>query len=123
MKLKRLFTILETENLAETISFYTGFLGFERTAVFPEEDPVWASLRNGEFEISFSLPNPHMGYGKSILSGSIYLNVDDADVVWNQLRDKVEVVYPIETFDYGMREFGIRDNNGYVLNIGQTTED
>jgi len=28
------------------------------------------------------------------------------------------VVYPIESFDYGMREFAIRDNNGYILQFG-----
>lgn len=29
------------------------------------------------------------------------------------------VVYPIETFAYGMREFAIRDNNGYILQFGR----
>jgi len=31
------------------------------------------------------------------------------------VKDKVPVVYPIENFSYGMREFAIRDNNGYIL--------
>ena len=35
------------------------------------------------------------------------------------MKDKAEVVYPIEDFDYGMREFAIRDNNGYLLQFGQ----
>lgn len=27
--------------------------------------------------------------------------------------------YPIENFNYGMREFVIYDNNGYVLQFGE----
>jgi len=29
------------------------------------------------------------------------------------------IFYPIENFDYGMREFAIRDNNGYILQFGK----
>jgi len=29
------------------------------------------------------------------------------------------VVYPLEDCAYGMREFAIRDNNGYILQFGQ----
>jgi len=35
------------------------------------------------------------------------------------LKDKVEVCYGIENFHYGMREFAIYDNNGYLLQFGQ----
>jgi uncharacterized glyoxalase superfamily protein PhnB len=41
------------------------------------------------------------------------------DALWAQLRERIDVVYPIENFDYGMREFAIRDINGYVLQFGQ----
>ena len=36
-----------------------------------------------------------------------------------KLKDKCKVCYPIETFDYGMREFGVYDINGYLLQFGQ----
>ena len=45
--------------------------------------------------------------------------MDDANALWLQLKDKATVVYPIEEFDYGMREFAIRDINGYILQFGQ----
>ena len=38
-------------------------------------------------------------------------------------QDKARVVYPIENFFYGMREFAIRDNNGYILQFGQEISD
>jgi uncharacterized glyoxalase superfamily protein PhnB len=56
------------------------------------------------------------------LSGSIYLFVENIEEVWERLQGKVEIVYPLEDFNYGMREFGIKDCNGYILNIGQNIE-
>lgn len=34
------------------------------------------------------------------------------------LRTK-DLHYPVEDFGYGMREFAIYDNNGYLLQFGQ----
>jgi uncharacterized glyoxalase superfamily protein PhnB len=66
-----------------------------------------------------SLPNRHEPYTHPTFTGSFYFRVDDAAALWLQLKDNARVVYPIEDFDYGMREFAIRDNNGYILQFGQ----
>ena len=39
--------------------------------------------------------------------------------MWEQVKDAARVCYPIEDFDYGMREFAVFDNNGYLLQFGQ----
>ena len=39
--------------------------------------------------------------------------------LWQQIKERATVVYPLEDFEYGMREFAIRDNNGYILQFGQ----
>lgn len=122
MKINRITPMLETEKLTETIEFYTQFLGFECRAMYPQENPCWASLWNGETEIAFNLPNERKDFEKPILTGTIYLEVENVDEIWEKLKDKVEIVYPIDNFDYGMRDFGIKDCNGYILNIGQTIE-
>lgn len=119
MKVKHLFPMLATENIAETLEFYTRFLGFECQGKYPEENPCWISLWNGKTEIAFNLPNEHIAFKSPILTGSIYLHVENIDEVWETLKDKVEIIYEIENFDYGMREFGIRDCNGYILNLGE----
>jgi uncharacterized glyoxalase superfamily protein PhnB len=41
------------------------------------------------------------------------------DAIWENIKESANICYPIETFDYGMREFGIYDNNGYLLQFGQ----
>jgi hypothetical protein len=42
---------------------------------------------------------------------------------WSQLKDQARVYYAIETFPYGMREFAIYDNNGYLLQFGEAIAD
>jgi hypothetical protein len=39
--------------------------------------------------------------------------------LWEKRKDKVAVCNPVEDFSYGMREFAIRDNNGYILRFGE----
>jgi uncharacterized glyoxalase superfamily protein PhnB len=121
MKLTNLSLMLETNDIKATIEFYTETLGFTLRGTFAHEGTTtWCDLVKDEVAIMFSLPNQRMNYGKIMLSGSIYINVEDVDTIWNLLKDKCEVVYPIENFVYDMREFAIKDNNGYVLNFGES---
>ena len=66
-----------------------------------------------------SLPNAHEPFDKIQFTGSLYFRPEDVDELWKQIKEQATVVYPIEDFDYGMREFAIRDNNGYILQFGQ----
>jgi len=122
MKATHLFPMLATENIGKTIEFYTELLDFEVGGKYPETDPCWVSLCNGSAEIAFNLLNEHSKSAKPVLTGSIYLHVENIDELWENLKDKAEIVYPIENFEYGMREFGVRDCNGYVLNLGENIE-
>ena len=121
MKLTNLTPMLETKDINATIEFYATTLGFTIRGIFEHEGiTTWCDLVKDEVAIMFSLPNQHMNYGKILFSGSIYINTEDVDALWDLLKDKCEVVYPIENFEYGMREFAIKDNNGYVLNFGES---
>lgn len=121
MKFTDLSPVLETKDIKATITFYTTLLGFAVRGVFENDDAetIWCDLVRDDVSIMFSLPNEHMNYGTILLTGSLYINVQDVDAVWEQLKDACEVVYPPENFVYGMREFAIRDNNGYVLNFAE----
>jgi len=39
--------------------------------------------------------------------------------MWEKVKDKANICYGIEDFEYRMREFAIYDNNGYTLQFGQ----
>ena len=117
MKLQELTPMLYTDHLQETVAFYTTVLDFQRDGL--NEEAGWASVKRDNVTIMFALPNAHLPFTKPTFTGSLYLNADNVDAWWQQLKDKVEVCYPIEDFDYGMREFAVYDNNGYLLQFGQ----
>jgi uncharacterized glyoxalase superfamily protein PhnB len=99
----------------QTIAFYRELLGFECI----NRMEGWALLRRDSVELMLSLPNAHEPFDKIQFTGSFYFHPDEVDEFWRQIKDKAVVVYPLEDFDYGMREFAIRDNNGYILQFGQ----
>jgi|SRR5215471_188773 len=119
MKMTKLAPMLTVTNMEESIRFYRDLLGFECLS----QMEGWAALRNGEVEIMIALPNAHLPFERPASTASFYFNPDNVDALWLQLKDKTTVVYPIENFHYGMREFAIRDNSGYLLHFGQRIED
>nr|WP_314492309.1 hypothetical protein [uncultured Chryseobacterium sp.] len=66
-----------------------------------------------------TLPNEHGTANIICFSGSFYFNVSDVDRLWDDLNSITKICCRIETFDWGMREFAIYDNNGYILQFGQ----
>jgi len=115
--LKQVTPLLYTEHLDQTIVFYTTILGFERIGY--DEEAGWTLLRRDSIDIMFNLPSDVMPFERPLMTGSIYFGTDTVDEMWETLKDKVEVCYPIEDFYYGMREFGIFDNNHYLIQFGQ----
>ncbi|MGH1517800.1 VOC family protein [Chryseobacterium sp. JK1] len=112
--------IFWTENLKETIEFYTHILGF--TLLAKNDDWQWASLQKDEVFIMLSQPNHHEKTSGIGFSGSFYFNVETVDKLWEDLKTKAKICYEIETFDWGMREFAIYDNNGYILQFGENVD-
>ena len=112
--------MLETADLQQTIKFYTELLGFTCAALYPNtESPCWASLYKDDVELMFTVRNEHSAIEKPTMTGSLYFTTDNADELWEHLKDQAVVEYPLENFDYGMREFAIRDCNGYLLQFGK----
>jgi uncharacterized glyoxalase superfamily protein PhnB len=108
--------MLRTRNLQATVKFWTDCLGFSCEG-FSGEDG-WASLRRDAVSVMIATPNAHVPFETAAFTGSFYFNVDDVAALWIQLKDQVKIAYPMEDFEYGMREFAIYDNNGYMLQFG-----
>jgi Glyoxalase/Bleomycin resistance protein/Dioxygenase superfamily len=49
----------------------------------------------------------------------LYVYVDDVDALFRQIGDRGEIVEALHDTFYGMREFIIRDINGFWLTFGQ----
>ena len=116
MRITELRPMLWTEDFEGKIE-YTQKLGFECVARLDEYP--WASLRLDAAAIMLSAPNEHEPYDKLGFTVTFYLTTDDIESMWLKVKDNASVCYPIETFPWGMREFAIYDNNGYILQFGQ----
>ena len=112
--------MLYTKQLNDTVKFYTEVLGFTCAAF--EEAWGWVSLQKDTIEIMLSYPNDHIPFEAPVFTGSFYIVTDNVDELWNSWKDKCRVCYELESFEYGMREFAIYDNNGYLLQFGQEIE-
>lgn len=111
--------ILWTDNIDDTIGFYTQILGF--TLMGRNDEWQWASIRKDDVQIMLSQNDYEKPNGIGF-TGSFYFNVDNVDDLWEDLKTKTKVCYEIETFEWEMREFAIYDNNGYLLQFGQPVD-
>jgi uncharacterized glyoxalase superfamily protein PhnB len=106
---------LSTDDVARSVKFYVEQLGFICTLQLAG----FARVRLGIADIMLALPNAHAPWQGPRFTGSVYLDVDNVDELWASLKDRVRIVYPIETMEYSVREFGLLDDNGYQLSFAQ----
>lgn len=111
--------VLIVPDVTAAVDFYVKTLGF----ALGNMDGGWAVVERDGVEVMFALPNPHMAFERSVMTGYLYFRTEEVDAVWEQLKDAAEVIYSVEDFYYGMREFAVRDLNGYILQFGQEIEE
>ena len=114
-KLRGLTPMLRTWEMEGSIAFYRDRLGFR----VENASEGWASLSRDGVELMLSAPNEHEGDVSPAFTGSLYFLATDIEALWAQVRGQARVCYPLEDFDYGMREFAIYDNSGYLLQFGE----
>ena len=130
VKIRGPVLVLITEDIQRVIAHYRDTLGFELAGAMPDDDPTWCLMKRDETRIMFLGPHDHDDDDDHDQEGddhehvhapgvsSLYFYPDNIDTLWDELKDRDEVEHPLEDMDYGMREFTIRDPNGYALNFG-----
>ena len=119
MAYNALVPTLEVKNMDDTVAFYTTYLDFE---CISRESDHWAFLQKDDVCIMLSSRFNKDEFPETGFTGGFYIYVDDIDVVWQILKDKVDIFYPLDNFEFGMREFAILDCNGYKIHFGQELE-
>jgi uncharacterized glyoxalase superfamily protein PhnB len=117
MKINAVVPVLWVPDIPASLRFYQEVLGFECAS----QAEGWVCIQRDGVELMLSAPNAHYHYDGPRFTGSFYFKLDTPKQVnefWQQVKDKATVVYPIENFDYGMREFAIHDNHGFILQFG-----
>ena len=112
---RRLVPALLVRSMGETLRFYER-LGFRVIGCHPsEEDPSWAEVQRDDVTLQFHTEPPPGTPPTPVCSGTFYLFPRSVMELAEELRDKVEFAWGPEVMDYGARELGIRDPNGYYL--------
>lgn len=117
MTLRGLTPILNTDDMERSVRFYVEVLGFHVAM----QSPAFSNLYRDGVRVMLASPNAHREWTGPVFTGSLYIGLETADQVdaeWTRVHDRAEVIYPVEDFSYGAREFGIRDDNGYHLAFG-----
>jgi diamine N-acetyltransferase len=111
----RLVPALLTHDMDATLSFYRR-LGFAISGRFPcEGNATWAEVKRDSIRLQFHTEAPHGTPATPTCSGTFYLYANDLEALVREFEGKVRFAWGPEVMDYGQREFGIEDPNGYFL--------
>ncbi len=80
----------------------------------------WAKLSFGNSEVMLNIGGkPGAEHRREV---DLYITTDNVDDLYRRLKDRVQVVQDLYDAFYGMREFTIRDCNGFWITFGQSLQ-
>lgn len=109
--------MLHVPDVAATIDWYLG-IGFtllDRGEA--EGETVWAELAFGSGVVMLSAGGEPGGAERR--DADLYLRVDGVDTWFERVARRAEVIEGLHQTFYGMREFLIRDCNGFWITFGE----
>ncbi len=130
--MKRLTPNLAVKDVRASVNYYTEHFGFVLKMAVSEDksavgdtlvegkEYVWANIMNGDVGFMFQREDSlkeDVGdfFDRLGASGTFYMEVEDIDTLYHNVKNRVEILKELETTWYGQREFYVRDLNGYVL--------
>ena len=116
MKINATMIVLPINDIVQTINYYHKNFNFQLSMMWPEEDPNYILLSNGNNHLGFIKSDNQMTNNNSI---SINFDVDNIDEVYAKIKDNVNVTDELANAEYNRKEFSLLDCNGYKVTIGQ----
>ena len=108
--------ILAVRDVRETVRYYREVLGFESGWEWGE-GPNFGGVSWGEIQVFFNL-QPRMS--QHVEWHQHFFDVTDADAMLRLHRERGAVIADdIEDKPWGVREYTVRDLNGYLLRFGK----
>lgn len=113
------------KNVKETISFYEEKLGFQKVLSVPENGEIlnFAILNKDKISIMLQEQKNLIEEYSTLQSKEIiptftmFITVNDVELMYNRLKDRVKMAKELHKTFYGKEEFAIFDNNGNILTI------
>lgn len=124
--MKKIYPLVITEKIKEAVAFYKE--NFDFIVVFEQDWYVQLLHEKSGSELAFMTTNVenqpgelHAGFdGKGIV---LSLEVEDAEVEWNRLKDKnLTVIVELRDEEWGQRHFIIADPAGVYVDVVQQLE-
>jgi catechol 2,3-dioxygenase-like lactoylglutathione lyase family enzyme len=116
--------MLKTNDVLDTVEFYTQVLGFTVDTLWPADEPELCILDREDVHLMFDVNADWDAPGaRPHLSGQLLIDVADVLALHAAVKDEVEILWGPEVYEYGRREFSIMDPNGYRLVFSEPTTD
>ena len=116
---EKIVPMIHVPDVAVTAQWYES-IGFTIESVFMEVDekaPNWALLRLGDSTVMLNAGGKSSDAPRREFD--LYIHVDNVETFCQRLKEKADLVEDLHDTFYGVREFIIRDCNGFWITFGQ----
>ena len=125
-KFETLTPNLMVEDVNQTVAYYHAVLGFEKVSSVPDEgELVWAKVVKDGVELMFQEEEnlkkdlPEMSDEKPGGGFNLFIKMNGIKALYDKIYEKADIVDEMRETFYGMREFTIKDVNGYYLTFAE----
>ncbi|MDR1170574.1 MAG: VOC family protein [Prevotellaceae bacterium] len=140
MKLNKLTPNFAVADIRQTVQFYSENLGFELVMAVPatqdgadtqlaeDKEYVYAMMQREQVELMFQQQDSFhedislAGNEPVGASVSFYMEGKDIEPFYAGLKNRDIQVSDLKLTWYGIKEFYMKDNNGYILGFAEETE-
>ena len=109
--------MIHVPDVAATAKWYAS-IGFQLVGQNEEDGEInWAKLSYENSELMLNAGGKSSPDWRREVD--LYITSDSVDQLYQQLKDRVQIVEEVHDTFYGMREFIVRDINGFWITFGQ----
>jgi len=118
MKILKLTPILYSNDVHKSIEFYTQNLNFNVLSNKTQNgETEFAILNNGEFELVIMHDTSNIKGENNFIT--LYFEIANTQKIYDEIKNKVKILKPIEKTFYGTKEFSLSDNLGNKLTFAE----
>jgi uncharacterized glyoxalase superfamily protein PhnB len=121
---------LIVRDVAKSTAFYRDILGFEIKETVPADEPfVFVMLMRDGVPVFLNdhkaVEHEYAGANQVTRGGTVamFFIISGVDAYHAAVASKVNVVMPLKTQFYGMREFAITDPDGHIITFAERVSD
>jgi catechol 2,3-dioxygenase-like lactoylglutathione lyase family enzyme len=112
---RRVLPCLFVSDMQRSLDFYLDVLRFTQTGYYPiESEPTRTEVRRDDVAIILYSESIRSSDQPPGFTGALYVFPECIESLADELRGKVPFAWGPEDTDFGIREFAVRDPDGYT---------